>query len=45
MREIYRTPEWEMVSFDSEDIICTSTSGENELPFVPAAMSVELPPS
>ena len=43
MKEIYSTPEMEMVSFDSDDII--RTSGENELPLVPAAMSVELPTS
>lgn len=43
MKEIYRIPEWEIVSFDSDDII--RTSGENELPFVPAVTSVELPPS
>lgn len=35
MKEVYETPEMEVVEFDTEDII--TTSGEpGETPFVPA---------
>lgn len=37
MKEVYNTPEMEVVEFESEDIITTSFNlGSDELPFVPA---------
>jgi len=36
MKEVYTSPEMEIVQFDTEDIITTSNFGENELPFQPA---------
>ena len=35
MKEVYTSPEMEIVYFDTEDIITTS-GNSNELPFVPA---------
>ena len=37
MKEIYSTPEMEVIACYTEDLICTS--GDNELPFVPATTS------
>lgn len=37
MKEIYKTPEMEVIKFETEDIITTSsfTYEDGELPFVP----------
>jgi len=35
MKEVYTSPEMEIVYFDTEDIITTS-GDPNELPFIPA---------
>ena len=36
MKEVYTTPEMEIIQFDTEDIITTSTPCINELPYIPA---------
>jgi len=35
MKEIYETPEMEVIGFETEDIITTSNIEEGETPFVP----------
>ncbi len=32
MKEVYETPEMEVVEFETEDIITTSGVGDNDLP-------------
>lgn len=36
MRELYTSPELEIIRFQMNDVITTSPLDENELPFVPA---------